>query len=223
MTSAKETAQAAIDAPGLTIESVFVPFSQSRNKAGERPTLNWRVTVKCKGREVLTTDYSAGAAHCPAKASKCPATYRARDRRLTSGKPWPGTTSNYRAPSEAEKLSDFLKEWRTAECESGLAMEYSPFVGENTFKPKRIRKHDEMVSRTVPILPDATNVIYSLVIDSSVLDHATFESWASEFGYDPDSRKGESIYRACLEIALKMRAAIGDAGMAALREAFQDY
>lgn len=58
-----------------------------------------------------------------------------------------------------------------------------------------------------------------------------FENWASEYGYDTDSRKAESIYQACLDIALKLRGdialklrgAIGDSGMVELQTAFQDY
>lgn len=44
-----------------------------------------------------------------------------------------------------------------------------------------------------------------------------------ELGYDPDSRKAEAIYKACLEIALKLRNALGEDGLAKLREAAQDY
>jgi hypothetical protein len=71
--------------------------------------------------------------------------------------------------------------------------------------------------------PPLADVLYSLASDADVLDHPTFESWASDFGYDADSRKAEATYRACLEIALKLRAMIGDAKLADLREAFQDY
>lgn len=71
--------------------------------------------------------------------------------------------------------------------------------------------------------PDACDVIHSLVLDSEVLDYATFESWASDFGYDADSRKAEKIYQACLAIALPLRNGIGEAGLAMLREAGQDY
>ena len=73
------------------------------------------------------------------------------------------------------------------------------------------------------IEPKSADVLYSLAMDSDVLDYGAFEQWAEEFGYDPDSRKAESIYRACLEIALKLRAGLGDSGLAALRNAFQDY
>lgn len=74
-----------------------------------------------------------------------------------------------------------------------------------------------------PILPDTCDVIHSLVSDASVIDCATFEEWASDLGYDTDSRKAETIYRACLEIALKLRNGIGDAAMHQLAEAGQDY
>lgn len=55
---------------GLTVAAVFVPWSQSRNKGERSPSLNWRVTLQCKGRDVLTCDYSAGSAHAPAHNNK---------------------------------------------------------------------------------------------------------------------------------------------------------
>jgi hypothetical protein len=74
-----------------------------------------------------------------------------------------------------------------------------------------------------PILPDELDVIHSLALDSDVIDYANYEDWASEFGYDPDSRKAETTYRACLQHALALREAVGEAGIQELREAGQDY
>jgi hypothetical protein len=71
--------------------------------------------------------------------------------------------------------------------------------------------------------PDIRDVLYSLSMDADVLESASFEDWASNFGYDADSRKAEGIYQACLKIALQLRQLVGDAGLAQLREAFQDY
>ncbi len=71
--------------------------------------------------------------------------------------------------------------------------------------------------------PKAADILFCLERDASAIDHATYEAWASEFGYDVDSRKGEAIYRTCLEIGLKLRAAIGDAGLLRLQTALQDY
>lgn len=70
---------AAVEALGLTVESVFIPLSVSRNKGGKWQSLNWRVTLKRNGREVLSSDYSAGVAHSPAhiKAFKYPSDKKA--------------------------------------------------------------------------------------------------------------------------------------------------
>lgn len=79
------------------------------------------------------------------------------------------------------------------------------------------------LSRTTKIEPTLKDVLYCLVMDGGAIDHATFESWAGEYGYDTDSRSAEQTYRACLETGLKLRAALGDQGLSSLREAYQDY
>lgn len=63
-----DTLAALIAAHGLEINAAFVPLSRSRN-AGKWDSLNWRVTLRAKGRDVLTCDYSSGTAHCPAYKS----------------------------------------------------------------------------------------------------------------------------------------------------------
>lgn len=73
------------------------------------------------------------------------------------------------------------------------------------------------------IEPKAADVVRSLALDADVLNHADFESWASEFGYDKDSRSAEKIYRACLEIALKLQAGLGASVLSDLQTASQDY
>lgn len=71
-----------------------------------------------------------------------------------------------------------------------------------------------------PVLRD---VLYSLCMDAEALDYSDFEEWADNFGYDTDSRKAERTYQACIAIGLKLRNMLGDANLAQLREAFQDY
>lgn len=170
---------AALDAMGITMTAEFVPYSRSRNAVpGARAKdmgLNWKVTILRNGREVLTTDYGAGIAHCPS---------------YKQGAIW---TIVY---DEAIRH----------ECETG--------------KTANLRFGS---SARVPILPSREDVLYSLTLDGDVLDHRTFEDWADSFGYGADSREAEAIYRACLDIALKMRAALGEVGITALRELFQDY
>lgn len=89
-------------------------------------------------------------------------------------------------------------------------------------KAKVLWENHAMATRE-PILPSTPDVIYSLVSDADVLNYGSYEEWASNFGYDPDSRKGETTYRMCLEIALKLRAALGDTGLTTLQAAAADY
>lgn len=65
--------------------------------------------------------------------------------------------------------------------------------------------------------PSIGDVMQSLAMDSDVLDHAGFEDWARDYGYDTDSREAESIYRACIEIATKIRAGLGGHLLAEIR------
>jgi len=190
MTDAKLKVLETARALGLTVEAEFVPWSKSRNK-DERATdwsgkptkrpqrsLNWKVTLKRGDREILTTDYGAGTAHCPG--------YRQGDNSV-----------------DQARLIEY-------ETEVGLM----GFIGASgVLLPKGGRK----------IVPDTADVIASLARDSDVLDAAGFEEWASDLGFDTDSRKAEAIYRACLEIALKLRAAIGEDGLTKLREAASEY
>lgn len=150
------------------------------NQPGKR-SLNWRVTLKHRGADILTTDYGAGIAHCPAYS------------RLKIG------------------------------SARGWTLEQVEAITYETEKGKRAPRSASMPIGGAAILPDPEGVIYSLALDAGALDFATYEAWAADFGYDPDSRKGEAIYRACLEIALKLRSAIGEEGIRQLREAAQDY
>lgn len=164
-----EDVTAVVSALGLAIRSEFVPFSRSRNAKEKQPSLNWRVTVTKDGRDVLTTDYMAGCAHCP--AYKDPKHGR------------PGFMSIDRDNAVRR------------ECETGKT-----FRNLENFGFAATGKHIE---------PATLDVLYSLVSGSDAIDCATFEEWASN--------------RACLEIALKLRAAVGDSGLTQLREAFQGY
>ncbi len=71
--------------------------------------------------------------------------------------------------------------------------------------------------------PQLRDVIYSLLLDYSVIDCRNFEDFAEEYGYDPDSRKTEAIYQACLKAALEFRGLFDEDEINELREAFADY
>lgn len=184
---------AIVERLGLTVKSEFVPFSKSRNAKEKHKTLNWRVTLQKDGRDVITTDYSAGVAHCPA--------YKLSVRE---------------AGGQNSIMRDGMITW---ECENGFAAR--SFDHANNPAGYTVRELNPE-SRN-PIEPSALDVVYSLLADADALNEFSYEDWAANTGYDPDSRKGEALYKECLAIALKLRNGLGEAALAELREAFQDY
>lgn len=59
--------------------------------------------------------------------------------------------------------------------------------------------------------PNALDVLYCLVSDASSLHNARdFEDWASEFGYDTDSRKAEKLYKTIKLQAKKLNKFLGE-------------
>ena len=69
--------------------------------------------------------------------------------------------------------------------------------------------------------PRLGDVMHSLVHDCDVLERGGFEDWASDYGYDTDSRSAETTYRACLELALALRSAMGQNNLDELKEVAQ--
>ncbi len=179
----KETAETFLATHGLTIAATFVPWSQSCNyQAGatvDKRSLNWKVTLLHNGRSILTTDYSAGIAHCPAYKAHKPGTLR-----------W----SRYN-----EK-----------------AYIYETEIGQ-------VYRRGFPMGNKTPILPDPCDVLYSLIMDADILNAGTFESWASDYGYDTDSRKAKDTYDACLGIALQLLSGLGASVIESARQALEDY
>lgn len=70
--------------------------------------------------------------------------------------------------------------------------------------------------------PNLADVVWSLCMDAEVLQYRSFEDWASNLGYDTDSRKAEATYRECLAIALQLQAGLGAANLERLQEAARE-
>ena len=98
-----------------------------------------------------------------------------------------------------------------------------------------IRKHPHSVSRIADkeanaaaiawcakrqgYAPTVADLMGSLMQDGTAyFDAETFEEWASNFGYDIDSRKAESVYRACDTIGRALARAFDADELAALRD-----
>lgn len=148
----------------IIIKCEFVPFSRSRNAGEKHRSLNYIVTVSVKGKDVLVSPYSMGAAFIPGIKGMGPTVERQE-----------------------------MEEYAT---ETGRASKSNP----------------------VKIWPDEIDVLACLAHDAGAIDYANFEDWAEWNGYDTDSRKAEAAYRSCLETALALRAALGDANLTRLRE-----
>lgn len=74
--------------------------------------------------------------------------------------------------------------------------------------------------KAVQGVPSYDDVMYALTCDAEALN-LSFEDWATELGYDPDSREAERVYNACCANARKLIKAGVD--IAAERERLQDY
>jgi hypothetical protein len=71
--------------------------------------------------------------------------------------------------------------------------------------------------------PSLADVLYSLVMDSDVLNFSCFEDWAGDFGYDSDSRTAEVVYHACRAVAIPFSRMFTAQELDSLRTAYQDY
>lgn len=182
---------------GLTMAAEFVPYSVAKMRPGWDTSdgTPWRgLTWKV---QILRDGREILATDYSAGTAHCPG-YRASGAALAVSGIFP-----------EKRARAALIDW---EIENGKAGRYSHgWSGPVSAKPPR------------PILPELRDVLHSLAIEASVLDAGGFEDWAADFGYDTDSRKAEATYRACLEIALKLRASLGDDGLTALRDACTDY
>ena len=65
--------------------------------------------------------------------------------------------------------------------------------------------------------PDPAEVLASVCREGADADES-FENWCANFGYDEDSRKAESIYRACTDNGKKARRLLSPANFAKLAE-----
>lgn len=75
----------------------------------------------------------------------------------------------------------------------------------------------EAEKRCKPTEPDLPGVLDCLASDAASIENARcFEDWASEYGYDDDSRKAHTIYEVCQKQAAELARFIGEADFQAL-------
>lgn len=176
----RDALQSFIDRTGLTIESEFVPFSRSRHAKPER-----KGDKPWKSLNWRVTVKRAGKAFMTidysAGTGHCPASNLSKDHSLFRRSM--DSVSVARAKAIDEEIE-------TGKQATGSRTWPRPITG-------------------IEIKPDTLDVFASLGMDSSIIDAGGFENWASDLGFDPDSRRAATIYHASLEHALALRAAIG--------------
>jgi hypothetical protein len=74
----------------------------------------------------------------------------------------------------------------------------------------------------IPTPPNLLDVLHSLLLDASTVEYS-FRDWCADYGYSNDSIKALSIFRACEEIAEKLKKFFTNEEIATLNEALQDY
>ena len=122
---AKEKIQAFMAENKVTIESEFVPWSQSRNKGEKHRSLNWRIRLLHAGRTILETDYSAGVAHCPS--------YRQGGRTVDVERET--ETGRRIAPDACDVIASLSMDSRVLDCSS-----FEEWAGEDTLIPEKLNR-----------------------------------------------------------------------------------
>jgi hypothetical protein len=80
----------------------------------------------------------------------------------------------------------------------------------NRFARRTIHENAIRKDCFVPVPPTLPEVLSSLTMDvQGVIGTLDYEEWASDYGYDGDSRKGEKIYRGIRRQASKLKAVLG--------------
>lgn len=125
----------------------------------------------------------------------------------------PGST-----PEEIEPFADFIKS-------RGITAK----IIEADSNPSWINKDDgathwkatlKLASRRMTVFysqgsahtkaPKTGDILRSVVSDAALVDGRDFDNFCSEVGFEKDSRKSESMYKACLKEATKLKALLGE-------------
>jgi hypothetical protein len=74
------------------------------------------------------------------------------------------------------------------------------------------------------VAPKLNDVMHSVLSEGAAFfDGQRFEDWAADFGYDPDSRKAEAIFRACDETGRQLARNLSRDTLDGLREWASNY
>lgn len=100
---------------------------------------------------------------------------------------------------------DKMDHWRVTLTRDGGSIEtaYSAGFGHRAAKVTITSRGKETIKVLKP--PTTGNVVAALFLDASCVDGETFEGFASNLGYDTDSRKALECYLACQQAGNNLR------------------
>ena len=82
----------------------------------------------------------------------------------------------------------------------------------------------ENLAKKQEVTPQLDDVLSSLLMDGvAYFDAQAFEDWCSDYGYDTDSRRAESTWKACDEIGRNLARAFTAQELEELREAASNH
>lgn len=186
---AREELSALMVEKGIRVESAFVPWSKSRNAPGSDSGFAIDAKARAKGWRSFNWRVSIERGD-PGQYPPILKTDYAQ------GEGHSPAAAIMAKPGPYHRKPRCL-DWERAvmhELETGREFNFS-IAGVNGKK----------------ILPPEVDVFACLVQDGmGAINAGSFENWASEYGYDTDSRKAEAAYNECLKHGLALRAAFGE-------------
>jgi len=162
----------------LTIGEPYYEITEGEHKI---PFVRWPVTLEKAGRKVCEVKYGKGVGHFHKAA-------------MSARKGW----TEHKVAGRYVRLSpdeNFVL----------LAWQDRP---QANFLDKRLWGSlcVKLAKADKSTHPTLAEVLGSLIMDGSADFNAqSFEDWASEYGYDTDSRKAEGIYNECVRIGRALR------------------
>ena len=174
---------------GFQIDTIMLKH-QREDWGADSDAITWSVIVYRKGKQVLTCMYTMGSGHFtkPEHIEK----YRNMYKRLHDM--IPGT----------DRFLQVLETKRPS----------TPWID-----PDTARNHLRKMAQTIGVEPKTDEVLASLISEGSAyFDAMRFEDWASDIGYDTDSRKAERMFNECRETGAKLSAVLNREELDSLRE-----
>lgn len=106
----------------------------------------------------------------------------------------------YEGFKTSEHDKDWYADWWTITGKGDFKMRYGTGVGRRMYF---WGGYGQGALEAYIVPPSAMDILYSVQVENP--HDETFETWCDEFGYDPDSRKAEKVYNACVQQAMMFR------------------